>query len=146
MLSMAPPFAPGALNTKDQSGIQCAGGGEHAPSQGFAERNGPYEWVALTHNLRIRYTPNELAAVIRHQVRLLVIVGKAHLPAVGSFLCRDPRPNPSIPRRHGRASDSQGVPGHTRGAREEPGGPGPDRALVSKVAVNLGATIGSPRG
>lgn len=36
-------------------------------------------WVALTHNSRIRYTPNELEAVIRYRVRLVVIVGKAPL-------------------------------------------------------------------
>jgi PIN like domain len=38
--------------------------------------------IALTHNERIRYTPNELAAVIRHSVALLVIVGKVPLPAL----------------------------------------------------------------
>ena len=36
--------------------------------------------MALTHDARIRYKPNELAAVIRHRVRLLVIVGKAPFP------------------------------------------------------------------
>lgn len=36
-------------------------------------------WVALTHDARIRYKPNELAAVVRNHVRLLVIVGKAPL-------------------------------------------------------------------
>jgi len=34
-------------------------------------------WVAITHDTRIRYKPNELAAVIRHRVRLVVVVGKA---------------------------------------------------------------------
>ena len=33
--------------------------------------------VAITHNERIRYTPNELAAVVLHKVRLLVVVGHA---------------------------------------------------------------------
>jgi hypothetical protein len=36
--------------------------------------------VAITHNARIRYTPNELAAVVRHRVALLVVVGKAPYP------------------------------------------------------------------
>ena len=31
----------------------------------------------MTHNSRIRYTPNEKQAVISHGVRLLVIVGQA---------------------------------------------------------------------
>jgi hypothetical protein len=34
-------------------------------------------WVALTHHAQIRYKPNELAAVIRYRVCLLVIFGKA---------------------------------------------------------------------
>jgi predicted nuclease of predicted toxin-antitoxin system len=34
-------------------------------------------WVALTHDARIRYKPNELAAVMQHRVVLLVIVGNA---------------------------------------------------------------------
>ena len=33
--------------------------------------------VAITHNSRIRYVPNELAAVVRFRVPLLVVVGKA---------------------------------------------------------------------
>lgn len=41
---------------------------------------GRREWIALTHNSRIRYTPNEREAVIRHGVRLLVIIGKAPVP------------------------------------------------------------------
>jgi hypothetical protein len=37
-------------------------------------------WVAVTHDTRIRYKPNELAAVVRHRVRLIVVVGKAPFP------------------------------------------------------------------
>ena len=33
--------------------------------------------MAVTHNSRIRYVPNELAALIRFRVTLLVLVGKA---------------------------------------------------------------------
>lgn len=32
--------------------------------------------IAITHNERIRYTPNELAAIVEHRVALLVVVGK----------------------------------------------------------------------
>jgi hypothetical protein len=53
--------------------------------------------IAITHNERIRYTPNELAAVVQHRVALLVVVGKvpladlagnfvATLPAIEAFL------------------------------------------------------------
>lgn len=41
---------------------------------------GKLGWVALTHDARIRYKPNELAAVVRHRVSLLVLVGKARFP------------------------------------------------------------------
>lgn len=41
-------------------------------------------WVALTHDRRIRYKPNELAAVIRHRVTLLVIVGNSPYPDLAS--------------------------------------------------------------
>ena len=37
-------------------------------------------WIALTHDRRIRYKPNEREAVIRHRVGLLVIVGAAPFP------------------------------------------------------------------
>lgn len=34
-------------------------------------------WVALTHDRRIRYEPNKLAAARRARARLLILVGKA---------------------------------------------------------------------
>jgi hypothetical protein len=34
-------------------------------------------WIALTHDRRIRYKPNERDAVMRHSVALLVIIGTA---------------------------------------------------------------------
>lgn len=36
--------------------------------------------IALSHNQRIRYTPNELAAVLRHGVALVIVSGKVPLP------------------------------------------------------------------
>jgi len=50
------------------------------PDEDWLAEVGKREWVALTHDARIRYKPNELAALIRHRVRLLVIVGKAPFP------------------------------------------------------------------
>jgi len=47
------------------------------PDEDWLAEVGRREWIALTHDARIRYKPNELAAVVRHRVRLLVIVGKA---------------------------------------------------------------------
>ena len=46
----------------------------------WLEHCGKNERIALSHNLRIRYTPNELAAVIRHRVALLILSGKVPLP------------------------------------------------------------------
>jgi hypothetical protein len=37
-------------------------------------------WVATTHDARIRYKPNELAAVVEHRVSLLVVIGQAPYP------------------------------------------------------------------
>lgn len=49
-------------------------------------------WTALTHDRRIRYKPNELNAVIRHGVRLLVIVGSApHSDLAHAFVTTLPR-------------------------------------------------------
>jgi predicted nuclease of predicted toxin-antitoxin system len=49
-------------------------------------------WVALTHDRRIRYKPNELGAVVRHGVALLVIVGRAPYPELATaFVATLPR-------------------------------------------------------
>lgn len=43
----------------------------------WLEHCGRLQRVAVTHNSRIRYVPNELAALIKFRVSLLVLVGKA---------------------------------------------------------------------
>lgn len=43
----------------------------------WLEAIGKRGWIALTHDHRIRYKPNERDAVMRHKVALLVIVGAA---------------------------------------------------------------------
>ena len=49
-------------------------------------------WVALTHNRRIRYVPNERQAVIDHRASLLVIVGHAPFPDLAhAFVVTLPR-------------------------------------------------------
>lgn len=47
------------------------------PDEAWLEEVGRRGWIALTHDERIRYKPNELAAVMRHGVRLLVVQGRA---------------------------------------------------------------------
>ena len=79
-------------------------------------------WVAITHDQKIRYKPNELAAVVLYRVSLLVVIGKAPfpelahtfvatLPKVSEFLSNHSppfiakiyRPNPSELARGARA-------------------------------------------
>ena len=50
------------------------------PDETWLEAVGKHGWIALTHDRRIRYKPNERDAVMRHGVALLVIVGTAPFP------------------------------------------------------------------
>lgn len=38
---------------------------------------GAKQWIVITHDERIRYKANELAAVVQHRVAMLLVVGKA---------------------------------------------------------------------
>jgi hypothetical protein len=60
-------------------------------------------WVAVTHNRRIRYTPNEVEAVFNSGLAMLVLIGRANtsdlaanfartLPRVERFLARHDPP------------------------------------------------------
>jgi hypothetical protein len=65
---------------------------DNASDEEWLEAIGERGWVAVTHNLRIRYMPNELDAVIRHRVSLSVVIGKAPLPELAaSFVETLPR-------------------------------------------------------
>lgn len=49
-------------------------------------------WIAVSHDARIRCKPNELAAVVRHEARLLVVIGKAPYPQLARhFVATAPR-------------------------------------------------------
>ncbi len=50
------------------------------PDETWLQHVGAQGWVAITHDGRIRYKPNEKEAVLKHGVRLLVVVGKATFP------------------------------------------------------------------
>ena len=56
------------------------------PDEQWLEHCGRNGRIALTHNERIRYTPNELAAVVEHRVALLVVVGKVPLAQLAENL------------------------------------------------------------
>ena len=51
-----------------------------SPDEEWLEVVGKQGWVVITHDQRIRYKPNELAAVIKHSVALLVVIGHAPYP------------------------------------------------------------------
>ncbi len=53
---------------------------DDAADEEWLKEVGKQGGVAVTHNSRIRYTPNEKEAVIRHGVRLLVVIGQAPHP------------------------------------------------------------------
>jgi hypothetical protein len=50
------------------------------PDEDWLGEIGRRNWIAITHDGRIRYKPNELAAVVQHCVGLLVVIGKASFP------------------------------------------------------------------
>jgi hypothetical protein len=82
-----------------------------APDEAWLEEVSERQWVAITHNSRIRYSPNEKQAVIRHRVRLLVIIGDA----------RDSVSNRTISEQESSSLDREGVPRLARRVEEESG-------------------------
>lgn len=58
------------------------------PDEEWLEYCGKKGRIALSHNERIRYTPNELAAVDEHKVRLLIVSGKAPFPVLAENFVR----------------------------------------------------------
>jgi hypothetical protein len=50
---------------------------DRTPDPEWLEAISKRGWIAVTHDANIRYRPNELEAVRRHSVALLVVVGKA---------------------------------------------------------------------
>jgi hypothetical protein len=78
------------------AGLQVEAHREHfaptVPDEEWLRAVGAHGWIALTHDRRIRYKPNELAAVVRHRVSLLVIVGSAPYPDLArAFVATLPR-------------------------------------------------------
>jgi hypothetical protein len=59
-----------------------------APDEEWLAVAGAQRWLALTHDGRIRYKPNELAAVVRHRVALFVVVGAAPHPELARHFVR----------------------------------------------------------
>lgn len=63
-----------------------------APDEQWLAAIGNKGWVAVTHDARIRYKPNELAAVVRNRVSLVVVIGKARFPDLAhNFVATAPK-------------------------------------------------------
>ena len=62
------------------------------PDEQWLQYVGENGRIAITHDRRIRYKPNELAAVRRHRVALLVVVGKVPFPELArNFVATMPK-------------------------------------------------------
>jgi hypothetical protein len=85
-------------------------------------------WIALTHDRRIRYKPNERDAVMRHGVALLVIVGNAPFPNLAqAFVATIPRIEQFLA--------SHQAPFIAKVYRPSPDGIAPNRAVPGRVEL-----------
>jgi len=78
------------------SGLNVERHGDHfapvTPDAEWLEVVGDRGWIAITHDRRIRYKPNERDAVMLHRVALLVVVGAAQFPDLArAFVATLPR-------------------------------------------------------
>lgn len=66
------------------AGLAVERHGDHfahdCPDEIWLKTIGEKGWIAVTHDGRIRYKPNELAAAMQYRVALLVVVGRAPFP------------------------------------------------------------------
>lgn len=84
---------PGILAT---AGLRVERAADHfahnTPDPEWLETVGQHGWTVVTHDGRIRYKPNELAAVVQHRVALLVVIGKLPYPQLArNFVATLPR-------------------------------------------------------
>ncbi len=62
--------------------------GPTTPDEEWITRVAAEGWIAISHNERIRYTPNERDAVLRGGLGLLLVVGKAPFPELAANFVR----------------------------------------------------------
>lgn len=62
-----------------------------SPDEVWLRETGARGWVVVTHDARIRYKPNELAAVIAHKVVMLVVGHAPYADLARSFVTTTPR-------------------------------------------------------
>ena len=64
----------------------------NCPDEEWLREVGKKGWIAVTHDQRIRYKPNELAAVVDNRVALLVVIGQSPYPELAqAFVTTYPR-------------------------------------------------------
>ncbi|MGH8470429.1 MAG: hypothetical protein ACREVY_16090 [Gammaproteobacteria bacterium] len=98
-------------------------------------------WVAVSHDRRIRYKPNELAAVVRHRVTLLVVVGKAPFSQLARhFVTTGPRITKFLAK-HTPPLIRQSLSTITRRARQESRCALHRHVVVSKAGQSVGSAI-----
>ncbi|MGE0114492.1 MAG: hypothetical protein AB7T07_06375 [Steroidobacteraceae bacterium] len=110
------------------AGLQVERHADHfapdCPDETWLREIGQRGWVAVTHDGRIRYKPNELAAVIEHQVTLLVMIGHAPYPQLAhSFVATHKRILDFLARHHPPLIAKVYRPSATQAA-EHPDAPG----------------------
>lgn len=68
----------------EQAGLNVQRHDQHfapeTPDEQWLRAVGQRGWIAITHDRRIRYKPNEIRAVETYRVALLVVVGRAPFP------------------------------------------------------------------
>lgn len=62
--------------------------GDKTPDTEWLGLVGHRQWVVITHDERIRYKANELAAVVQHRVAMLLVVGHAPFPKLAEHFVR----------------------------------------------------------
>ncbi len=75
-----------------EAGLVVERHGDHfaadTPDAQWLAEVGRRRWIAITHDERIRYKTNELAAVVQHRVGMLLIVGRAPFPVLAEYFVR----------------------------------------------------------
>jgi hypothetical protein len=79
-----------------EAGLQVERHADHfehdTPDEVWLSTIGKKGWVAVTHDSRIRYKPNEKKAVVENQVALLVVVGHAPFQELArAFVATEPK-------------------------------------------------------
>jgi hypothetical protein len=62
---------------------------DNVPDEEWLQFVGERGWVALTHNKRIRYEPDELDSLMTHGVKAFFVIGKGPHPALAAAILQN---------------------------------------------------------